>query len=238
MHTMLLFLRLRGAVILAAVSGAAAVSAASAAPAEGTGPWRWPLAGAPVVVRGFDPPPVPWAAGHRGVDLRARAGEAVRAAGSGVVGFAGLLAGRGVVAVHHADGLETTYEPLAVLVHAGQRVVIGQLLGRVSPGHGQCGVGFACLHWGLRRGGTYLDPLQLLRSGPIRLLPVWRAPPRTPALDVAADVAADLATAASPGPQQHGRASPGLIAAGAATTAAVASGAALATRRRRRPAPP
>ena len=29
-----------------------------------------------------------------------------------------------------------------------------------------------CLHWGARRGDTYLDPLSLLRPlGPVRLLP-------------------------------------------------------------------
>jgi hypothetical protein len=145
--------------------------------------WRWPLAGTAVVARGFDPPPLPWAAGHRGVDLRARAGEAVLAAGPGVVGFAGVLAGRGVVAVHHPGGLETTYEPLRVVVHAGERVSAGQLLGRVQPGHGDCGPGFVCLHWGLRRGDTYLDPLTLLGRGPVRLLPIWPAAP-LPAFDV------------------------------------------------------
>ena len=69
--------------------------------------WRWPLAGHPVVARGFDPPALPWGAGHRGVDLRGRRGAPVYAAGAGVVGYAGLLAGRGVVTVHHPGGLES-----------------------------------------------------------------------------------------------------------------------------------
>ena len=159
--------------------------------AAATGQWQWPVAGTPVVERGFDPPPVPWAAGHRGVDLRGHVGDAVVAAGAGIVGFAGMLAGRGVVAVHHVDGLETTYEPLAVTVRTGQRVVAGTLLGHLMAGHGFCGSGFACLHWGLRRGETYLDPLQLVRSGPIRLLPVWRSGvgpslSGSPSVDVAA----------------------------------------------------
>src|SRR4051794_32507896 len=140
--------------------------------------WAWPLAGLPTVVRGFEPPPLPWAPGHRGVDLRARAGAAVLAAGAGVVGFAGMLAGRGVVSVHHADGLETTYEPLEVLVHPGERVALGQLLGRMTPEHGSCGLGYVCLHWGLRRGATYLDPLQLVRPRHIRLLPLWSGVPQ------------------------------------------------------------
>jgi murein DD-endopeptidase MepM/ murein hydrolase activator NlpD len=157
---------LLGAVLLAL----AAPSAQAAA-----GGWRWPLPGVPVLVRGFDPPPAPWAPGHRGVDLRGRAGEAVLAAGPGTVGFAGLLAGRGVVTVHHGSGLETTYEPVAPEVRAGQRVDVGAVLGRLQPGHGSCGAGYVCLHWGLRRGEVYLDPLSLVEQQHIRLLPIWRA---------------------------------------------------------------
>jgi len=39
--------------------------------------YGWPIDG-PVVVRRFDPPPAPWLAGHRGVDLGAAPGGAVR----------------------------------------------------------------------------------------------------------------------------------------------------------------
>ena len=35
----------------------------------------------------------------------------------------------------------------------------------------------ACLHWGWRRGDTYLDPLDLVGGGPVRLLPLWRDEP-------------------------------------------------------------
>jgi murein DD-endopeptidase MepM/ murein hydrolase activator NlpD len=213
-----------------AVLTAMTAQASAVATADG---WQWPLHGAtPVVMRGFEPPPVPWAAGHRGVDLRARPGEGVYAAGTGVVGFAGLLAGRGVVAVHHADGLETTYEPLDVLVREGQRVQAGQLIGRVGAGHGDCGAGYVCLHWGLRRGATYLDPLQLVRAGPIRLLPVWRGGLPTPALAVAAQ---------SDAPAHRGQPrsmAPATVGGAALAATGVASGIALAVRRRRRVAPP
>ena len=47
----------------------------------------------------------------------------------------------------------------------------GDLLGRLEPGHPGCPVA-ACLHWGLRRGAVYLDPLLLVRPVRVRLLPL------------------------------------------------------------------
>jgi murein DD-endopeptidase MepM/ murein hydrolase activator NlpD len=128
------------------------------------------------VVRAFEPPPGPYAAGHRGVDLATVPGERVSAAAAGTVAFAGTVAGRGLVVVAHADGIRTEYEPITPLVRAGQVVARGQPVGRVAGTHGACPPG-GCLHWGARRGDRYLDPLALLRPlGPVRLLP-WAAPP-------------------------------------------------------------
>jgi murein DD-endopeptidase MepM/ murein hydrolase activator NlpD len=133
--------------------------------------YRWPLAGTPAVTRPFDPPPRPWLPGHRGVDLAATAGAPVLAAGMGVVAFAGSVAGVGVVSIDHPGGLRTTYEPVTALVPAGARVTAGQPIGVLLPGHEGCPVA-ACLHWGLRRGADYLDPLLLLRAARMRLYPV------------------------------------------------------------------
>ena len=152
--------------------GWAAPHAPAVAPAAAA--YRWPLAGAPRVTRPFDPPPQPWLPGHRGVDLAAIPAATVFAAGAGVVAFAGVVAGVGVVSVDHPDGLRTTYEPVAGSVRAGQPVAFGQPIGTLTPGHPGCPVA-ACLHWGLRRGADYLDPLLLLRAGQVRLLPL--APP-------------------------------------------------------------
>lgn len=151
-------------------SGIAAGRAASRAPAPVAG-FGWPLDGVPAVVRRFDPPPEPWLAGHRGVDLAAGPGAVVRAAGPGVVAFAGTVAGRGVVSVDHANGLRTTYEPVTATVTAGAAVGRGTELGVLTPGHAGCPAA-ACLHWGLRRGDTYLDPLLLLGFARVRLLPL------------------------------------------------------------------
>ncbi|MET7969954.1 M23 family metallopeptidase [Micromonospora sp. NPDC005305] len=135
------------------------------------GRFRWPLAGTPRVTRRFAPPPEPWLPGHRGVDLAATPGAQVRSAGAGVVLFAGTVAGRPVVTVGHADGLRTTYEPVLPGPAAGARVAAGTPIGLLSAGHPGC-VAAACLHWGLRRGEEYLDPLALLGLGPVRLLPL------------------------------------------------------------------
>lgn len=137
-----------------------------------THPFRWPVDGR--VVRPFDPPPQPWLSGHRGVDLAAAAGTTIRAAGPGVVHFAGRIAGRGVVSVSHPHGLRTTYEPVEPLVSAGDRVAVGDPIGTLVEGHPGCPVA-ACLHWGLRRGEEYLNPLMLLGIGRVRLLPVSRS---------------------------------------------------------------
>jgi len=149
--------------VLLAAPGAGASGAGQ--PAAG---WVPPIT-PPVVVRGFAPPAQPWLAGHRGIDLRTRPGGPVRAAGDGRVTHAGPLAGRGVVVVDHGP-VRTTYEPVEAAVALGQRVRAGALLGRVGRGAGHCGDG-TCLHLGLRRGRTYLDPRLLLGARRVVLRP-------------------------------------------------------------------
>jgi murein DD-endopeptidase MepM/ murein hydrolase activator NlpD len=123
------------------------------------------------VLRGFEPPPSPYGPGHRGVDLAVTPGQPVRAAGAGVVSFAGSVAGRGVVVIAHADGVSTEYEPVVPSVTAGAAVAAGAVIGRVTGTHDGCPPD-GCLHWGARRHGSYFDPLTLLRRlGPVRLLP-------------------------------------------------------------------
>ena len=159
-----------GVLVPGLLSGPGA-SAAPPAPAPELALWGWPLGGGPVVSRSFEQPPTPYAAGHRGVDLLGAAGSTVLAAGAGVVVFAGMVAGRPVVSVDHAGGLRTTYEPVDASVGTGQPVAGGAVLGTLAAGHAGCPVA-ACLHWGLRRGDVYLDPLSLLAPPEVRLLPM------------------------------------------------------------------
>ena len=130
----------------------------------------WPVS-PPRVVRRFEPPPQPWLAGHRGVDLAVPPGTPVRAAGDGVVRYAAVLFGRGVVSLAHPGGLRTTYQPVTSALRAGDRVRAGDVIGTLDGGHPAC-PDAACLHWGLRRGDAYLDPLALLGVGQVRLLPL------------------------------------------------------------------
>jgi len=131
------------------------------------------------VTRPFDPPPGPYAPGHRGADLGAVPGAPVLAAGDGVVAFAGRVAGRPVVSIDHAGGLRTTYEPVEPSVAAGQAVARGSPIGTLLAGHAGCPAA-DCLHWGARRGETYLDPLSLLRPVRVRLLPWESSSGRSP----------------------------------------------------------
>jgi murein DD-endopeptidase MepM/ murein hydrolase activator NlpD len=123
------------------------------------------------VLRGFTAPANVYGPGHRGVDLAVPAGGEIRAAGAGVVRFAGSVAGRGVIVLLHPDGISTEYEPVTASVVAGQQVRLGAVIGTVTGHHRGCPPN-GCLHWGARRGGSYLDPLLLLRPlGIVRLLP-------------------------------------------------------------------
>ena len=135
----------------------------------------WPLTPAPDVLTGFDPPDQPWGPGHRGVDLAGAVGQVVRSALAGTVSYAGRLVGRGVVVVVHGD-TRTTYEPVLASVEVGTRVPAGKPVGTLEPTGGHC-LPRACLHWGWLRGETYLDPLDLVGGGPVRLLPLRPAAP-------------------------------------------------------------
>jgi murein DD-endopeptidase MepM/ murein hydrolase activator NlpD len=156
--------------VLLLLPASAAAQPAASAPVP-AGLWVAPLGGSLTVTRAFERLPHPYAAGHRGADLLGEPFGPVLAAGDGLVVFAGMVAGRPVVSIDHADGLRTTYEPVAPSVAAGSRVTRGSPIGTLQVGHEGCPVQ-ACLHWGLRRGETYLDPLLLLRPPRVRLLPL------------------------------------------------------------------
>lgn len=122
------------------------------------------------VSRGFSPPPKPWMAGHRGVDLEAALGSPILAAEDGVVAFVGVVAGTPVVSIDHPDGIRTTYQPVLSTVNVGADVKEGQVIGTLTLDAQHSGA----LHWGARPGGqpdVYVNPLSLLDAPTIRLKP-------------------------------------------------------------------
>ncbi len=150
---------------------------------------EWPLGPTHEVVNTFDPPDDPWGSGHRGVDLAGTVGQSVHSALAGTVAFVGKIAGKPVVTVSHGD-TRTTYEPVSSTLEAGTTVAAGDRIGALVLPFSHC-FPAACLHWGLLSGDTYLDPLSLVDTGRVRLLPLWRdepvdhgdspsAPPRSP----------------------------------------------------------
>lgn len=156
--------------VLVLVTGVAAP--ARAAP-DLPDPARAPLPGTPV--RGFSAPDPDWLPGHRGVDLAGDPGQRVPAAAAGTVAFVGIIDAVPIVSIDHG-GVRTTYQPVRALVDAGQAVEMGDIIGELEAGHPGCPAE-ACLHWGLKEGDTYLDPLQLVgssaggASSTVRLLP-------------------------------------------------------------------
>lgn len=132
--------------------------------ASGYHPLRftWPLVPTRIQ-REFDPPATPYGRGHRGVDLAGVTPQQVLAAGPGVVTWSGTINSVGSLTITHANGLRTTYLPLATRTPLGTPVVAGQPIGTIAPGH--C-LGI-CLHWGaytkegLKPRKRYVDPTLL-----------------------------------------------------------------------------
>lgn len=161
-------------------AGAVLLVPATALPAGADDPerWVWPLEPEPEVVRIFEPPIGPYGPGHRGVDLVGSLGAPVLSVADGVVQFAGMVAGKGVVVVNH--GAErSTYQPVSASVRRGEPVAAGDLIGHLQLGGSHCWPD-ACLHLGRVSGRTYLDPLGLLGGGPVRLLPLDSLLPAAP----------------------------------------------------------
>jgi murein DD-endopeptidase MepM/ murein hydrolase activator NlpD len=143
--------------------------------AEAIPSWQWPLSPRPPVLRDFDPPPKPWLSGHRGVDLgTASDGVRVTSPAPGTVSFVGVVVDRPVITIDHGNGLRSSFEPVESRLAAGSMVGAGQEIGTVLPGH--CAAG-SCVHWGVRRGEDYVNPLQFVMDlRPSILLPL-NSPP-------------------------------------------------------------
>ena len=134
---------------LDAVSTSAPNTVVAVAP-PAADPWTWPVPAPIRVVAPFRAPPTPYKAGHRGIDLLVEPAATVVAPAPGTVSFAGMVAGRGVVAIDHGDGVVSAIEPVAASVAQGDVVSAGDVIGTVAQG-GHCTAGLRALRGAGRR---------------------------------------------------------------------------------------
>jgi murein DD-endopeptidase MepM/ murein hydrolase activator NlpD len=131
------------------------------------GPFRVPLPGPLRVTSAFGTrrsygsgPPTSY---HGGIDYGAETGTPVLAAGRGRVVLAEELTVRGnAVIIDHGLGIYSGYYHLAeITVEAEQELELGDPIGKV----GNTGLSTGPhLHWEIRVGGVYVDPLQWTRQ--------------------------------------------------------------------------
>lgn len=176
--------------LLFAVTGALAPAAQAS--------WQWPVSGD--VITPYRNGTDPYASGqHRGIDIAAPAGAAVRAATGGEVRFAGTAGSSGLtVSVRTGDGYDTSYLHLSSLsVRTGARVAAGDRLGAVGT-TGTRSAAAPHLHFGVRTAESrhaYHDPLRFLQPPPAA-----SRPPATPPAHAPKPVPAPPAGAPAPAP--------------------------------------
>lgn len=133
--------------------------------------WQPPVSGR--ITDPFRAPSCPYCAGNRGIEYSVGVSTPVRAVASGVVSWAGSIAGTSYVVVRHANGWRTTYGQLgSTSLERGDRIAQRQLVGTAS----------GPFHFGLRVGEEYRDPAPHLGLlvGRARLIPIDASAPRQP----------------------------------------------------------
>jgi murein DD-endopeptidase MepM/ murein hydrolase activator NlpD len=136
-------------------------------PSQYNGSLGWPMGG--VVTQEYGCTGVGWepAAGncahwHNGIDIAAPMGTPIRAAGNGIVAFAGPnpydpVPKAWIVIIAHSTGLQTWYAHLDtnIPVSAGQAVSAGQVVGYVGMTGRTSG---PHLHWSVVLNDTFVNP--------------------------------------------------------------------------------
>jgi hypothetical protein len=151
---------------------AVVLTALAVAPAAHS--WSWPIDGP--VLRAFALGNDPYAGGqHRGVDIGAELGAAVRAPVSGTVSFVGSVPGGGrVVTIQTADGYAVTLLQLGTIsAMKGDEVAEGAVVGVVDESSDAV-TAAPHVHLGVRVAtdpNGYVDPLGLLPARPVVAAP-------------------------------------------------------------------
>jgi murein DD-endopeptidase MepM/ murein hydrolase activator NlpD len=102
---------------------------------------------------------------HQGTDIGASCNSPIHAASSGTVIYAGWNGGYGnFTLIDHGNGITTGYGHQVnggILVHVGQHVTVGQLIGKV----GTTGASTGChLHFEVRKNGSAIDAVPFMRD--------------------------------------------------------------------------
>ena len=143
--------------------------------AIGDSSWQLPFENPHRLVRQYLQPASDYSAGHRGVDYAVNTDDIIVAPSDGVVSFAGKLVNRPVLALDHAGGLRSEFEPACSTLAPGDSILAGDPIGTACPADAdyvQHCPDSMCLHFSLRLNGKYLSPLALIGGlNPSRLLP-------------------------------------------------------------------
>ena len=105
-----------------------------------------------------------YAAMHAGIDLSGPHGTPIYATADGVVSNAGWNSGGygNLIKIEHGRGIETRYGHLsAILVHSGDRITRGQLIGRMGSTGRSTG---NHLHYEVRIDGRAVNPIPFMKS--------------------------------------------------------------------------
>lgn len=108
---------------------------------------------------------------HHGTDFGARRGTPLLAVNTGTISYSGDMGTYGkVVKIRHIDGYESLYaHQSSIRVKRGERVKKGQVIGYVGNTGRSTG---PHLHFGLKKNGSWVDPMTILRKKALNLTTV------------------------------------------------------------------
>ena len=129
-----------------------------------------PIPGA-TIVKDFDLPINFYGSGHRGIDYLSKVNEPVLASADGYVSHQGLIANRWTISITHSQ-FRTTYEPVRPIVKLGQIVKSGEIIGYLELKGSHC-FPQSCLHFGLKEGKFYFNPVLNFKRNYPKLLPIY-----------------------------------------------------------------
>lgn len=133
------------------------------APLVRSAPWMPAIKGAQIE-RVFMQPNSDWGAGHRGIDLVAKAGAELTSPTEARIKFAGLVFGRPVITLLTPDNLVLEFEPACLKPPSsvGDHLEEGDVFATFCSAELSTHCNDPCLHWGVRAGEGYLSAQRFL----------------------------------------------------------------------------